>query len=278
MSVETAQRSGVDVAMARSWLLVPAVGSEVLAAAAASGADSLIIDLEDGLPFAAKDEGRACTAEWLARNAGWVRINDATTPHWYRDLDAIRGLPGLRGLMLSKTEAPEQVRDTAAELSGVPVVALVESAAAIVAVDDIARSAPVCRLAFGIGDYCRDTGAGRTPMALAYARSRLVNASRAARIGAPIDGPTLSRDAEVVRDDTRLAREMGMTGKLTLASEQVPVINTAFSHDADDISWAETTIERLGADGSRVTHGGHLPQLARAHDILRRADHFASRA
>ncbi len=55
MSVEAAQRSEVDVAMARSWLLVPAVGSEVLAAA--SGADSLIIDLEDGLPFAAKDEG-----------------------------------------------------------------------------------------------------------------------------------------------------------------------------------------------------------------------------
>ncbi|WP_370179280.1 CoA ester lyase [Rhodococcus wratislaviensis] len=277
MSVETAQRSEADLAMARSWLLVPAGGGGVLAAAA-SGADALIIDLEDGLPFAAKDEGRVCTAEWLMGNAGWVRINDATTPHWQRDLDAIRGLPGLRGLMLSKTESPEQVRDTAAEIPGVPVVALVESAAAIVAVDDIARTAPVSRLAFGIGDYCRDTGAGRTPMALAYARSRLVNASRAARIGAPIDGPTLSRDAEVVRDDTRLAREMGMTGKLTLATEQVQVINTAFAPDSNDISWAETTIERLGADGSRVTHGGHPPQLARAHDILRRADHFASQA
>ncbi|AII03701.1 HpcH/HpaI aldolase/citrate lyase family protein [Rhodococcus opacus] len=278
MSVETAQRSEADLAMARSWLLVPAGGGGVLAAAAACGADALIIDLEDGLPFAAKDAGRVCTAEWLTGNAGWVRINDATTPHWQRDLDAIRGLPGLRGLMLSKTESPEQVRDTAAEIPGVPVVALVESAAAIVAVDDIARTAPVSRLAFGIGDYCRDTGAGRTPMALAYARSRLVNASRAARIGAPIDGPTLSRDAEVVRDDTRLAREMGMTGKLTLATEQVQVINTAFAPDSNDISWAEMTIARLGADGSRVTHGGHPPQLARAHDILRRADHFASQA
>ena len=277
MSVETAQRSEVGVAMARSWLLVPAVGSEVLAAAAASGADSLVIDLEDGLPFAAKDEGRARTAEWLARNAGWVRINDATTPHWQRDLDAIRGLSGLRGLMLSKTESPEQVRDTAEQVPGIPVIALVESAAAIVAADDIARTAPVSRLAFGIGDYCRDTGAGRTPMALAYARSRIVNASRAARIGAPIDGPTLSLDAEAVRDDTRLAREMGMTGKLTLVTEQVLVINTALAPDSNDISWAETTIARLGADGSRVTHGGHPPQLARAHDILRRAAHFASR-
>ncbi|MFC0451352.1 HpcH/HpaI aldolase/citrate lyase family protein [Rhodococcus jostii] len=274
MSVETAQRREVDVAMARSWLLVPAVGSEVVAAAAASGADALIIDLEDGLPFAAKEEGRACAAAWLEQRAGWVRINDATTAHWRRDLEAIRGLPGLQGLMLSKTETPDQVRDTAAEIPGVPVVALVESAAAIVVVDDIARTPPVVRLAFGIGDYCRDTGAGRSPMALAYARSRLVNASRAAQIGSPVDGPTLSLDAEVVRDDTRLGREMGMTGKLTLAGEQVLVINTALAPDSDDISWAETTIDRLGADGSRVTHGGHLPQLARAHDILRRAEHF----
>ncbi|BAH48553.1 HpcH/HpaI aldolase/citrate lyase family protein [Rhodococcus opacus] len=278
MSIVTAQRSEIVVAMARSWLLVPAVGNEVLAAAAASGADALVIDLEDGLPFAAKDDGRGCAAGWLERNPGWVRINDATTPHWQRDLDAIRGLPGLRGLMLSKTEAPEQVRDSAADIPGVPVVALIESAEAVVAVDDIARTAPVARLAFGIGDYCRDTGAGRTPMALAYARSRLVNASRAARIAAPIDGPTLAHGAESVRDDARLAREMGMTGKLTLANEQVPVINTALAPDSDDISWAESTIERLGSDGSRVTHGGHPPQLARAHDILRRADHFASRA
>jgi citrate lyase subunit beta/citryl-CoA lyase len=277
MSVETAQRSEIDLAMARSWLLVPAVGSEVLAAAAAFGADTLIIDLEDGLPFATKDEGRAVAAAWLERNPGWVRINDATTPHWQRDLDAIRGLFGLRGVMLSKTEAPGQVRDTAAEIPGVPVVALIESAEAVVAVDDIARTAPVARLAFGIGDYCRDTGAGRTPMALSYARSRLVIASRAARIAAPIDGPTLAQDAEIVRDDTRLACEMGMTGKLTLANQQVPVINTALAPDSDDISWAETTIARLGADGSRVTHGGHPPQLARAHDILRRAAHFASR-
>ncbi|QSE77954.1 HpcH/HpaI aldolase/citrate lyase family protein [Rhodococcus koreensis] len=278
MTVETAQHSEIDLAMSRSWLLVPAVGSEVFAAAADSGADALILDLEDGLPFAAKDEGRAFAAAWLERNPGWVRINDATTPHWRRDLDAIRGLPGLRGLMLSKTEAPAQVRDSAAEIPGVPLVALIESAEAVLAVDDIARTAPVTRLAFGIGDYCRDTGAGRTPMALAYARSRLVNASRAARIAAPIDGPTLAQSAEIVRDDTRLAREMGMTGKLTLANEQVPVINTAMAPDSDDISWAESTIERLGPDGSRVTHGGHPPQLARAHDILRRAHHFAARA
>ncbi|MBC2638050.1 MULTISPECIES: CoA ester lyase [unclassified Rhodococcus (in: high G+C Gram-positive bacteria)] len=277
MSVETVRTGKADIAMARSWLLVPAIGSETIAAAAASGADALIIDLEDGLPFAAKEKGRACAAAWLERHTGWVRIGDATTAHWRRDLDAIRGLPGLQGLMLSKTETPEQVRDTAGEMPGVPIVALVESAAAIVVVDDIARTRSVVRLAFGIGDYCRDIGAGRSPMALAYARSRLVNASRAAQIGPPVDGPTLSPEAAVVRDDTRLAREMGMTGKLTLAGEQVPVINTALAPDTHDISWAEATIERLGADGARVTHGGHLPQLARAHDILRRAEHFTPR-
>ncbi|QHE69369.1 HpcH/HpaI aldolase/citrate lyase family protein [Rhodococcus sp. WAY2] len=277
MSIDMVRTSSVDILMARSWFLVPAVDSETLTAAAQSGTDCLVVDLEDGLPSAAKGDGRACVAGWLDGQRGWVRLNDATTDHWQRDLESIQGSKGLHGVMLSKTDSPEQVRATAAALPGVPVVALIESAAAVVAADEIARTAPVVRLAFGIGDYCRDIGAGRSPMALAYARSRLVNASRAAGIGAPVDGPTLVLDAEVTRSDARLALDMGMTGKLTLSSEQVPVINSALAPDADEVVWAETIIDRLGADGSRATHGGHRPQLARAHDILRRSAHFTGR-
>ncbi|KAF0958328.1 hypothetical protein MLGJGCBP_08583 [Rhodococcus sp. T7] len=137
---------------------------------------------------------RRSVAEWLSGDgAAWVRINAATTQDWPADVDALRGLPGLQGVMLAKSESGQQVRDTSDRLgAAVPVLALVESALGIEFAYDIASEAATLRLAFGSGDFRRDTGAGAEPDALAYARGRLVVASAAAGIAAPIDGPRSS--------------------------------------------------------------------------------------
>ena len=105
--------------------------------------------------------------------SAWVRINDITTPYWEQDLAALSRVGPLRGIMLAKTEHPDHITKTAMMApAGTPVVALIESAVGIMNANDIARAPGVFRLAFGVGDFRRDTGVSADPMALAFARWR----------------------------------------------------------------------------------------------------------
>lgn len=158
----------IDPALARSWLLVNADRPAALDAALGSAADALVLDLEDAVDPAAKPSAGERVAEWLGAHRAWVRVNDATTPFWADDLARLRDAPGLAGVVLAKTESADQVSATRTLLGGsVPVVALIESALGIEDVTAIAR-AGAFRLAFGSGDYRRDTGVTGTPLALAY--------------------------------------------------------------------------------------------------------------
>ncbi|WP_234974167.1 hypothetical protein [Williamsia sterculiae] len=86
-----------DPGLARSWLLVAPLTDDGLAAADASDADALIVDLEDGLPDSVKTAGRARTTAWLRDHPAWVRISSRGTGEWSADIDALADLPGLRG-------------------------------------------------------------------------------------------------------------------------------------------------------------------------------------
>ena len=135
---------------------------------------------------AARDAVRA----FLTDHHAWVRISPATTADGEADLRALRDVPGLLGVMLAETESAAHVDSVATVLPGTPVLALVESALGIERAFEIASAASTVRLAFGTGDFRRDTLASADPQALAYARGRLVVASRAAGIAGPIDGPS----------------------------------------------------------------------------------------
>jgi citrate lyase subunit beta/citryl-CoA lyase len=213
---------------------------------------------------------REATVEWLARRPAWVRVNDAASEHWADDLAALSASPGLLGVMLAKVESAAQVGETAAALAaGTRIVALIESARGIQSVFEIAEHTATFRLAFGSGDFRRDTGIADDPLALAYARSQLVIASAATGIAGPIDGPALD-DAALV-DAALHARSMGMTGKLTLRLDQVAAINDALSPSADEIGWARDLLARP-ADSS--FDGSYLPALARARALLKLAAAF----
>ena len=161
---------------ARSWMLRAATRLHEPVGAP----DALIIDLEDGVPAARKDEGRAVAADWFrAGGRAWVRINAVDSPYWDEDLLAVGSWPGVQGVMLAKTEAGEQAARTYHMLGDrLPVVALIESALGIENAVRIAQAPGVFRLAFGSGDYRRDTATAATDLAMAYPRSRLVAASR----------------------------------------------------------------------------------------------------
>ncbi|WP_411742298.1 HpcH/HpaI aldolase/citrate lyase family protein [Rhodococcus sp. IEGM 1330] len=274
--METPVASGVAPDRARSWLLVPATKPETFGDAVASGVDAVILDIEDAVAPAKKPAARDAVVRWLGEgNSAWVRINDATTPYWADDLAALSGLPGLVGVMLAKTESGGQVEATAARLvPGTPILALVESAMGLEAATEIARADSTFRLAFGSGDFRRDTGMSDDPLAMAYPRSRLVVSSRAARIPGPIDGPTLTANDSILGRDAALTLSMGMTGKLCMHSEQAAIVNRELAPSPTDVSWARDVIDALGADGAHVKDGSDLPRLAKALKINELAEIF----
>lgn len=262
--------------IARSWLLVNATKVEQYEVAHTSRADQIVLDIEDAVDPSAKPDARRDVAEWLTGDKrAWVRINDHSTEFWSDDVDQLKGLPGLAGVMLAKTEAAEHVTETFDRLGGqTPVLALVESALGIEESPAIAKARGCFRLAFGSGDYRRDTGASADDLAMAYPRSRLVVASRIGNLPGPIDGPTVSNSHPVLRDQSELTVSLGLTGKLCLDMDQLAVINEVISPTPSDVEWALEFLRDFDARGRVIRDGSDLPRLGRAQKIQKLAVAF----
>ena len=262
---------------ARSWLLVNGARTDLFDTARDSRADQVVLDIEDAVDPAHKAEARAGVVEWLSRGgrSAWVRINDRSTESWDDDVAKLAGVPGLLGVVLAKTEAAEQVTETFDRLGGsTPVLALVESALGIEEAVSIARARGAFRLAFGSGDYRRDTGTSADDLAMAYPRSRLVLASRIGGLPGPIDGPTVSSSHPVLREQTAVTVSLGLTGKLCLDPEQTPVINEVISPTPSDVAWARDFLADFEARGRVIRDGSDKPRLGRARKIERLAQTF----
>ncbi len=266
----------VSPEIARSWLLVAATRPDDFDAAEASRADQIILDVEDAVDPRLKASARDDVIAWLSSGgSGWVRINDRASDYWSDDVDGLAGLPGLRGVMLAKTEAAVHVSETFDRLRGkTPVIPLVESAVGIEDAADIARARGAYRLAFGSGDYRRDTGTSSDDLAMAYPRSRLVVASRVGKLPGPIDGPTVGTSHPVLREQSGVAVALGMTGKLCLDIEQLPIINEVISPTRSDVAWAREFLADFEARGRVVRDGSDLPRLGRAEKIDKLARAF----
>lgn len=262
--------------LSRSWLFVNASKPELFASGQTSDADSIIFDLEAAVPGDQKDTARANVVSALEDGmVGWVRVNNTWTHHWEQDLDALSGLPGLRGIMLPNTEEPEQVTLTSIRAGvGMPILALIETALGLENATRIASAAGTFRLAFGVNDFRKDTGIGDDPVALAYARSRLVIASRVGGLAGAIDGPSSpGAGKSAVSSDCAWTMKMGMTGKLVLNEAQVPYVNEGLAPSEEDRAWAREMLEEAEhADG--ITDGSYLPRMARAKKIASLADSY----
>jgi citrate lyase subunit beta/citryl-CoA lyase len=264
---EAGTASGVPAGLARSWLLVPGSAQDLERRVGASVADVVVVDLEDGVASGHKGRARRALAE--AADAGlrpWVRIGDAASDEWRADVALLHGRDLVAGVVLAKVESRDHVRRTVDALDGeLPIVALLESARGVEAALELAEAPGVVRLAFGSGDFRRDTGAADDPLALLYARSRLVSASRAAGLPGPVDGPTVPLDADVLATASRHAASLGMTGRLCLREDQVAAVNDALSPTSDELAWAGDVLETLARCGIR--DGSDLPLIARARAI-----------
>lgn len=273
----TQEHTSIGPELARSWLLVNGAQPARFDAAAASAADVVVLDVEDSVAPADKQQARRNVIEWLSAarpRRAWVRINGFGTAWWEEDVRALREVAGLEGVMLAMTESPEHVTRTAELLRGTRIVALVETARGVENLQAIATARSTYRLAFGLGDYRRDTGFGESPMVLAYTRSQFTVASRAANLPGPIDGPAVGALGAKLAEATGVTSEFGMTGKLCLMPEQTATVNEGLSPSLNELSWAADFLREFEADGGQIRNGSDLPRLARARKVLGLAASF----
>lgn len=236
-------------------LFVPADRPDRFAKAAASGADAVIVDLEDAVAAAAKDRARDNLAA-LAPLAVpvIVRINALGTPWREADLRVLRSVgPGV-GVMMPKVETVEDVEAVRAALGPeVAIVGLVESARGLAAVEAIAGA--VDRIAFGSLDYCLDLGCAPVEAALLMPRSRIVLAARLAGAAPPIDGVTADLDRpDLLAADVATARALGFTGKLAVHPRQIAPIVAGFRPTEEERARAERIL--AAPTGETVSVGG----------------------
>jgi citrate lyase subunit beta/citryl-CoA lyase len=258
----------IDPVLARSWLLVNGAQSDRFAPAAHSRADIVVLDIEDAVAPKDKTAARENVQRWLDEgNTDWVRVNGFGTRWWADDLDMLSHT-AVGGVMLAMVESVDHVIETSKRLPDVPIVALVETARGLERITEIAATKGTFRLAFGIGDFRRDTGFGENPATLAYARSRFTIAAKAAHLPSAIDGPTIGSSALKLIEASAVSVEFGMTGKICLTPDQCPSVNEGLSPSQDEITWANEFFAEFQRDGGEIRNGSDLPRIARATKIL----------
>lgn len=249
---------------ARSWLFVPATRLDRLTKAFDTGADAVIVDLEDAVAPDSKDSARAALAEHLPgldvaqRARLLVRINAVGTPWHEADLAQLAPwmAQGQGAVMLPKAEDPLALREVVARLRGAGwVVPLIESLAGLDQVDALAREPQVLRLAFGHLDFQLDLGMRCTPdeAELNGVRFSVVSASRRANLPAPVDGVTTDTgNTERLLADTRRARAFGFGGKLCIHPAQVAGVNQGFSPSPAELDWARRVLSQATRHGGQA--------------------------
>ena len=267
----------------RSYLFVPGNRAERFDKALASGADAVVLDLEDAVTPEDKAVARDAVARFLTttdealRTRLVVRINDESTPWFDADL-AMLAAAQARCVMLPKAEAVATVARVRAASPGIEVLALIESARGVLHAEALAGADGVARLVFGTLDFALDLDLVDDPLAgplgLDAPASRLAWASRAAELPPPVAGVTPDiDDAARLRADFARARAHGFSAKLCIHPKQVAVVHEVLVPSAAELDWARRVIAAAEGSSGAVRVDGRMvdkPVLQRALRLLAR--------
>jgi citrate lyase subunit beta/citryl-CoA lyase len=287
----------------RSWLFVPGDSDRKLAKAPDSGADAIIVDLEDSVAPAGKPQARVTAHDWLASRAKggndqdgpalWVRINALDTGWWRDDLAAVMPA-GPAGIMLPKAAGPAAVQTLAGELyefeqalglapGRTRILPLVSETAASALDIPAYADASVPRLAgltWGAEDLSAAIGAGRKRGAdgnwtdtFRMVRAQVLLAAHARGVEAVDTLHADFRDEAGLKAAAEAARADGFTGMLAIHPAQVPIINAAFEPSAQERAEAEAIVAAFAAapDAGALQIDGRMidrPHLTLARRIL----------
>lgn len=285
----------------RSLLFVPADGGSKLDKAMASGADAVILDLEDSIVPERKDIARAAAMEFLKRASGaaqrprlLVRVNGLETGMTDDDLDAvIAGKPD--AIVFPKAEGAPSVVHLDAKLTAREAIAglpegrikilaqAVETAAGLFAAGTFrCASTRLIGLTWGPEDLSAELGAatnrdvhGDLTDPYRLARSVCLYSAAAAKLPAIETVYVDFRNSEGLRRDSEAARRDGFTGRLAIHPAQVPVINEVFTPTSTEINKAKAVVAAFAAQPGAGTVGieGKMydrPHLVRAQALLAR--------
>jgi citrate lyase subunit beta / citryl-CoA lyase len=258
----------------QSYLFVPGSRRERFERALESGADAVIIDLEDAVEPAAKEAARENIANWVSRkHPVLVRINGRATP-WFEQDAKLGALDGVAGIVLPKAESAEDVTATIAlARRRVSVYPLIESALGMWNAMAIAKAPFVRRLMFGTLDFIAEMGMPDDGEPLNHYRSQLALISRVANIDAPVDGVTPDiHDIERIGRDALNGKRLGFGAKLCSHPKQVEAVHSVFRPGEQELAWAARVAEAASQAGAgAITVDGKMvdrPVLLRAQQIL----------
>ncbi|MEJ8848709.1 CoA ester lyase [Variovorax rhizosphaerae] len=271
-------------AQARSLLFVPGNRPERFQKAARSGADVVILDLEDSVPAADKGSARTAIArEWAALQACdvplVVRINASDTAAGEDDLAWLKGLnPRPAAVMVPKAESREALAAVHERLDGIVTLPIIESAAGYAALPSLAAAPGVLRLAVGHIDFMADVGiqCDEQESELAPLRFAVAIATRLNRLAPAVDGVTVQIDDEArLRIDAQRALRFGYGAKLCIHPRQVAMVHQALAPTEPELEWARRVIAAdAAAEGAAVQLDGRmvdLPVVLQARRTMARA-------
>ena len=232
----------------------------MLRKAPSAGADVVVFDLEDAVAPDRRGEARTAVREVLADPEFepdcevCVRVN-AVPEVRTDDLEGLfasdtdRRAIRLDSIMCPKVESVADVTGLAEELEAygrsLPILALIETAAGVLAAPDVAAADPTDALVFGAEDLSADIGATRTDdgTEVLYARERVVLAAAANGIDAIDTVYTDFSDEAGLIEETEFAIQLGYEGKMAIHPAQVGPINETFRPDPSELEWAEDVLE-----------------------------------
>jgi citrate lyase subunit beta/citryl-CoA lyase len=288
-AVFRAERDSQDMTR-RSVLFTPGDQPEMLRSAPDSGADVLVFDLEDAVAPGQKEQARTTVVDVLDDDEFdpdaecCVRVNpiDAGAN---LDVEALGDAAETTdSIMLPKTASSSEIRRLASHCRehglSPTVLALIESAAGVLAAPEIAASRATDALVFGAEDLAADLGARRTPEGdeVRYAQQRVVLAASAHGVDAVDTVYTDFEDTDGLASAVARAIEYGYDGKMAIHPAQVQPINDGFTPDQDRIDWATRVLDAR-ADAEEADRGvfrvdGEMidaPLITQARQIVERA-------
>ncbi|HEY5320559.1 MAG TPA: CoA ester lyase [Galbitalea sp.] len=254
-------------------LYVPGDRPDRFEKAIATGAQLVIIDLEDAVAPARKALARDETVAWLT-GRDWergpviqVRVNAGDDA----DLAALSAARVPVEIRLPKVESTAQLDQVAADSPGLPITALVETAIGVENAVAIAAHPAVTRVALGESDLRADLGSA-DPALVEYLRVRILIASRAARLAAPMLSayPGIP-DLAGLRADTERGRALGWVGRAAVHPSQLAVIASVFASEESELTWAREVLAAIGAGGVARLASGEMVDAAmvrRARELL----------
>lgn len=268
-------RQVVDrIALASTFLFVPGDKPDRFPKAFSSGADLVIIDLEDAVASHSKSDA--------LRNALYA-LEGKGVPEDFHTLIRVNGHPQeiralsgasrerLDGIVIPKAEHSAQITEITSILGDeVPLIALIETAKGVINALEIVGHPSVRRVAFGAVDFAADVESNASEVH-DFARAQLVIASRAHGKPAPIESPSAEfRDLAQVEKNAKRARLLGFGASLCIHPAQIAPAKAGFLPSPEEVEWAQRVISLEGGaaqmDGMMVDK----PLVDRAKTILAR--------